>query len=143
MGRVVYLERMAIILRELPVVWIVISARSWRAPPTSVAAHSVPAPGVNYTYVPGCWVWHTARYRWRPGHWLPFRQGFVWVPAHYHWTPAGCVFVDGYWDYELAHRGLLAKYHGRVHRGAGLVCERESIVARRLGGKSLAVERQV
>jgi hypothetical protein len=23
------------------------------------------------------------------------------------WTPAGYTFVDGYWDYELAHRGVL------------------------------------
>jgi hypothetical protein len=31
----------------------------------------------------------------------------VWVPAHYVFTPAGYVFVDGYWDYTLADRGLL------------------------------------
>jgi hypothetical protein len=31
----------------------------------------------------------------------------VWVPAHYVWTPCGCVFVEGYWDYTLRDRGLL------------------------------------
>jgi hypothetical protein len=35
------------------------------------------------------------------------RRGWVWVPAHYTWTPAGYVFVDGYWDYTLRDRGLL------------------------------------
>src|SRR5262249_45996891 len=36
-----------------------------------------------------------------------FHPGWVWVPAHYIWTPAGFVFVEGYWDYALADRGLL------------------------------------
>src|SRR5262249_59024674 len=30
-----------------------------------------------------------------------------WMPAHYVWTPSGCVFSDGYWDYSLRRRGLL------------------------------------
>src|SRR5262249_8264441 len=30
-----------------------------------------------------------------------------WVPPHYVWTPCGCVFCDGYWDYTLRDRGLL------------------------------------
>src|SRR5207245_1440415 len=25
---------------------------------------------------------------------------------HYCWTPAGCVYVPGFWDYPLAERGL-------------------------------------
>jgi len=31
----------------------------------------------------------------------------VWVPAHYRWTPAGYVFIDGYWDLPLDGRGVL------------------------------------
>jgi len=31
----------------------------------------------------------------------------VWVPAHFCRTPVGFVFVDGYWDYTLAQRGVL------------------------------------
>jgi hypothetical protein len=31
----------------------------------------------------------------------------VWNPAGYSWTPSGCIFVDGYWDYPLASRGVL------------------------------------
>src|SRR5262249_8471033 len=28
-------------------------------------------------------------------------------PSHYCWTPCGCIFVPGYWDYPLEDRGLL------------------------------------
>ena len=31
----------------------------------------------------------------------------VWIGAALRWTPAGYVFVDGYWDYPLEDRGLL------------------------------------
>jgi hypothetical protein len=44
---------------------------------------------------------------WLAGQWAPIQRGWVWIPARYVWTPAGYVFVDGYWDYELAHRGTL------------------------------------
>jgi hypothetical protein len=77
------------------------------APPQSLAlAPSVPAPSATYFYVPGTWVWR-GRYVWRPGFWHEFRQGWVWVPAHFRWTPVGYVFVEGYWDYPLANRGVL------------------------------------
>lgn len=65
-----------------------------------------PAPSENHTYVPGTWVWRD-RYVWRPGFWAEHRPGWVWVSAHYRWTPAGYIFVDGYWDYPLAERGIL------------------------------------
>ena len=29
------------------------------------------------------------------------------MPAHYVWTPRGYVFVDGYYDYSVARRGVL------------------------------------
>jgi hypothetical protein len=29
------------------------------------------------------------------------------MPAHYVWTQRGCIFVGGYWDYPVEHRGLL------------------------------------
>jgi hypothetical protein len=68
---------------------------------------SVPAPDDNSFYVPGVWVWREQRFCWRPGYWRPARLGWVWTPAHYVWTPAGCVFVDGCWDYPLDTRGVL------------------------------------
>src|SRR5262249_53072909 len=30
-----------------------------------------------------------------------------WTPACYKWTPAGYVFVEGFWDRPLCDRGLL------------------------------------
>lgn len=77
-------------------------------PPESLdLGPSVPAPGENYSYIPGIWMFQENRYLWRPGYWLPYRPGWVWVPSCYKWTPAGCVFVPGYWDLPLLERGLL------------------------------------
>ena len=76
-------------------------------PPAPVeVGPAVPAPGPDYIYVPGCWVYRT-RYVWRPGHWILHRPGWVWVPDCYRWTPCGYVFVPGYWDVPLLERGML------------------------------------
>ncbi len=77
------------------------------APPAPVeSGPSVPAPQLDCIFVPGTWVYKTT-WAWRPGYWIDPRPGYVWVPARYRWTPAGYVFLDGYWDYALAGRGLL------------------------------------
>lgn len=69
-------------------------------------APSIPAPDATSFYVSGSWVWR-GRYVWRPGFWIAHRPGWCWTPACYRWTPAGYVFVDGFWDYPLAARGTL------------------------------------
>ncbi len=76
-------------------------------PPTLDQGPSVPAPQENSSYVPGCWIHRQTRYMWRPGFWIGYHPGWVWIPAHYVWTPAGCLFVEGYWDHPLEQRGLL------------------------------------
>jgi hypothetical protein len=77
------------------------------APPDPIQeAESTPA-SADDVYVPGCWVYRDDRYLWRPGFWVTYRPGSLWVPANYCWTPAGYIFVDGYWDYPLGSRGLL------------------------------------
>ncbi|HEX4611213.1 MAG TPA: hypothetical protein VH092_23680, partial [Urbifossiella sp.] len=77
------------------------------APPAPIeVGPAVPAPGPDYVYVTGSWVWR-GRYLWRPGVWIGYRPGWVYVPAHFRWTPVGYIFVDGYWDYPLATRGVL------------------------------------
>jgi hypothetical protein len=76
-------------------------------PETIDAGPSAPAPQSDSVYVTGCWVYRTSRYVWRPGFWYVPRPGFVWCPARYVWTPCGCIFVDGYWDYPLEVRGCL------------------------------------
>lgn len=66
-----------------------------------------PAPGDNYFWVPGSWVWRDADYQWRPGLWSRAYDQWVWIPSHYQWTPYGCVYTAGYWDYPIARRGVL------------------------------------
>jgi hypothetical protein len=31
----------------------------------------------------------------------------VWIAAHYRWTPSGYIYIPGYWDLALEHRGVL------------------------------------
>jgi hypothetical protein len=77
-------------------------------PPQSLEnGPSVPPPGPDYSYIPGCWLYKDLRFVWRPGYYAPCRPGFVWMPSRYCWTPGGCIFVGGYWDYPLECRGLL------------------------------------
>ena len=45
----------------------------------------------------------------------------MWIPDSYCWTPAGYVFVSGYWDHDLVDRGLCfapvlidARFRGRA-----------------------------
>ena len=76
-------------------------------PPASIEiGPSVVQPTNSSFYIPGSWVWR-GRYLWRPGVWIEYRPGWVWVPAHFRWTPLGWIFVEGYWDYTLASRGVL------------------------------------
>jgi hypothetical protein len=77
-------------------------------PPASLESGPVGNPPTpDYTWIPGTWIRRHGRFLWLAGQWSPIQRGWVWIPAHYVWTPAGYVFVDGYWDYELAHRGVL------------------------------------
>jgi hypothetical protein len=76
-------------------------------PPSLDNGPTVPAPNDDSMYVPGCWMLRDTRYAWRPGFWTAAQPGYVWCPAHYCDTPSGSIFVNGYWDYPLAERGLL------------------------------------
>jgi WXXGXW repeat (2 copies) len=76
-------------------------------PATLENGPSLPAPDDNSIYTPGTWMNRDSSWAWRPGFYLPARAGRVWTGPRYAWTPAGNVFVDGYWDYPLEDRGLL------------------------------------
>ncbi len=77
-------------------------------PPASVElGPNTNAPSTDYTWIPGCWIWHHSRYAWRPGYWAKMQSDWVWVPAHYSWTPRGYIFISGYWDYVVVRRGIL------------------------------------
>lgn len=76
-------------------------------PETLEAGPNSAAPGDNYFWVPGSWIWQISDYVWRPGYWYVGQPNWVWVPDHYCYTGGGAYFVNGYWDYPLASRGLL------------------------------------
>ena len=78
------------------------------APPKSIdSGPNVAAPSDDHSWVPGNWLWNESRYVWRPGYWLELRPNWTWVPARYNWSPRGYAYVDGYWDYAVANRGVL------------------------------------
>ena len=77
-------------------------------PPESVeVGPNSNAPSLDYTWIPGCWIWDYGRYVWRPGYWARVNPNWIWVPDHYIWTLRGYIFVRGYWDYPVIHRGVL------------------------------------
>ena len=76
-------------------------------PQTVESGPNIEAPSENHTWLPGCWIWQQNRYAWRPGYWSTAQQNWVWNPPHYVWAPRGYVFVDGYYDYPVARRGVL------------------------------------
>jgi len=78
------------------------------APPESLEqGPNVDSPGDDYFWSPGCWRYQDNDYVWQAGYWAPVQQDWVWCAPYYSWTPSGCVFVDGYWDYRLPYRGEL------------------------------------
>jgi hypothetical protein len=76
-------------------------------PATMEAGPNIEAPSVDHHWLPGCWIWHQNRYAWRPGYWAMGYREWTWIPAHYIWTPRGCIFVDGYYDYDVDRRGIV------------------------------------
>lgn len=89
-----------------------------KVPPKSLEeGPTSPAPSDDHFWIPGVWKptdapaaagQNTASgFAWRPGFWSQAQTNWVWVPDHYSWSPAGCTFVPGYWDYTWERRGTL------------------------------------
>ena len=77
------------------------------APPQTLeVGPNSPQPGPDFLWSPGSWAWSENRYVWRPGYWVQAQPNWVWVPPSYVATPGGFVYIDGYWDYPIARRGL-------------------------------------
>ena len=82
--------------------------RYYDAPPASLeSGPSSPSPGDDYFWATGAWNYHDTGYRWQPGYWAPYQENWVWISPRYVWTPAGCVYLPGRWDYRLTRRGCL------------------------------------
>ena len=77
-------------------------------PPASLeVGPNVPPPSDDQVWVPGNWTYVSNDYRWSPGYYTPCQTDYMWIPNQYTWTPRGCVYVPGYWDYRFARRGTL------------------------------------
>jgi hypothetical protein len=77
-------------------------------PPESLEqGPSSPAPQDDYFYIPGNWVYASGNYQWQPGYWAKTQPDWVWSPSQYAWTPSGCVYRQGYWDYDVPARGVV------------------------------------
>ncbi len=69
-----------------------------QAPPAPPTETIVAAPGPDYTYVNGEWVWNGATWVWVSGRWVlgPYPHA-VWVSARWDYGPYGWHRVPGYW----------------------------------------------
>ncbi len=77
-------------------------------PPASLeVGPNVPPPSDDQVWVPGNWTYVSNDYRWSPGYYTPCQTDYMWIPNQYNWTPRGCVYIPGYWDYRFARRGTL------------------------------------
>ncbi len=92
-------------------------------PPKSIdAGPNVAAPSANHIWISGNWTHRDSRYAWSPGYWEPAQPNWIWIPAHYQWTPRGYVFIGGYWDYNVARRGVIfapVRFHHDVYTRPG------------------------
>ena len=82
--------------------------RYYDAPPASLeAGPTSPSPGDNFFWATGSWTYYDRGYRWQPGYWAPYQENWVWISPRYVWTPAGCIYLPGRWDYRMTRRGCL------------------------------------
>lgn len=92
-------------------------------PPKSLeAGPNIDSPSANHIWISGNWIHRDDRYAWTPGYWEPAQSNWIWIPARYQWTHRGYVFVNGYWDYNVARRGVLfapVRFQGDVYNRSG------------------------
>jgi hypothetical protein len=77
-------------------------------PPSKEAGPAYAAGNAMESYAAGNYVYaNGSGYKWQNGFWVSYHSGWVWINAHYRRTPAGYIFVSGYWDMPLLSRGLI------------------------------------
>ena len=70
-----------------------------RGPPPDRVEVIETAPGPNYAYTRGYWVWTGNDYTWTPGRWVVVERGYNrWVPGHWNHNRFGWYWVDGHWS---------------------------------------------
>jgi hypothetical protein len=55
------------------------------------------APGPDYVWIEGDWVWGGGRYFWREGHWGRPRRGRTWERGHWDSGGRGWHWTRGHW----------------------------------------------
>lgn len=79
-----------------------------KPPPASLEqGPSVASPGDDYFYIPGSWAYVNDDYRWSAGYWAPYREEWVYVQPQWVWTPRGCIYNPGYYDWRAPRRGQI------------------------------------
>ena len=68
---------------------------------------SSPPPGADYFWIPGSWQYDQGQFVWQAGFWAQAQDNWVWVPNRYISTPSGCLYREGFWDYEVDTRGTV------------------------------------
>ncbi|HEY8038874.1 MAG TPA: hypothetical protein VIF15_03740 [Polyangiaceae bacterium] len=68
-----------------------------RPPPADRVEDGGPAPGAEYVWIRGHWLWSRGDWVWRPGHWEVRRDGHEWAPGHWQRRPRGWIWIEGHW----------------------------------------------
>ncbi len=92
-------------------------------PAPKEAGPKTAAPGVDYRWTPGYWIWTQGSYQWGAGYWAQGQTDWDWTPPHYVWSPRGYIHVKGYWDYPADRRGVVfapVYYSAAEYARAGL-----------------------
>ncbi|HVU98757.1 MAG TPA: hypothetical protein VHE34_26225 [Puia sp.] len=55
------------------------------------------APGPDYIWIEGDWIYSGGRYNWHPGYWRRGRPGRAWVGGSWSHTPHGYHWNRGHW----------------------------------------------
>jgi hypothetical protein len=55
------------------------------------------APGPNFVWVEGEWIWRGGRYEYVQGYWTRPVYGRYYVPGHWKYTRGGYFWIPGHW----------------------------------------------
>jgi len=68
------------------------------APPPRLAVEvPPPAPGPEFTWLPGHWEWTGRRYAWIEGRWVVAPPDAEWEDGRWMKRPRGWIWLPGHW----------------------------------------------
>ena len=65
--------------------------------PADVVYSQGVAPGPDYIWIDGDWMWSGGRYTWHNGHWDHRREGHTWERGSWNHTGRGYHWSRGHW----------------------------------------------